>query len=497
MPRASQVWQWLDAREGSALTWKGADGYFVALSDPAKSATPGRAARLAAIPFAEGDFATIESELKRHFGRAAGLEFRLLGPNAERSPWIKVLEAKGLKSVKPVSLAWPLELQYWPSEHRIRREKAKAAGPTPAEAPRPRVLASAAPPAKTRVLVVDDSSTIRQILTMVLSQDPAIEVVASVERPSLVEEHIARLKPDVITLDIHMPEMDGVTLLKRILPKFRIPTIMISSLSLEEGGLVLDALEAGAVDYIQKPSLQQIEEVGGLIREKVRSAHTAKVASPPAARPAPAKVAAGVSVFAQSVDTDYLVAIGSSTGGTEALREVLVRLPSTIPPIVVVQHIPAVFSRALANRLDSLCPFDVKEAQDGDVVRPNLVLIAPGGLQMSLVARGDQRVVRISDAPPMNRHKPSVDFLFDSIEKLRPKKLIAGILTGMGADGARGLLALKGVGAKTFAQDEATSIVYGMPREAARLGAADSILPLDQIGGHIIARAQRPRRSAA
>jgi len=139
----------------------------------------------------------------------------------------------------------------------------------------------------------------------------------------------------------------------------------------------------------------------------------------------------------------------------------------------------------------------VKEAQDGDVVRPNLVLIAPGGLQMSLVARGDQRVVRISDAPPMNRHKPSVDFLFDSIEKLRPKKLIAGILTGMGADGARGLLALKGVGAKTFAQDEATSIVYGMPREAARLGAADSILPLDQIGGHIIARAQRPRRSAA
>lgn len=331
---------------------------------------------------------------------------------------------------------------------------------------------------KVKTLIVDDSATIRKLLRDILSEDPQIEVVAEAERPSDVEKLIIQHRPDVITLDIHMPEMDGVTLLKQFLPLYKIPTIMISSISKEEGPYVLDALEFGAVDYIQKPQMKSMAEAAQLIRERVKVASQIKV-----------KLKSNKTVLASSkrfTDIDKLILIGSSTGGTEALKEVFLGLPKEIPPILVVQHIPPVFSAAFAQRLNSLLPFEVKEAQDGDVVKPNQVLIAPGGLQMGLKKLGDKLVIQITDDPPMNRHKPSVDYMFKSVASLKVPNIVAGILTGMGADGARELVHLREQGARTFAQDEATSVVYGMPKEAFEQGGAESVVPLEKIANHIV-----------
>jgi len=332
---------------------------------------------------------------------------------------------------------------------------------------------------KIKALIVDDSGTIRKLLKEILSVDPAFEIVAEAEKPSQVEDLIIKHKPDLITLDIHMPEMDGVTLLKNYLPKYKIPTVMISSISKEEGPQVLDALESGAVDYIQKPQMNQLAEAAQIIRERLKTAAQVKVRI----RNKVVKHVAGQKKFA---DLDSLVVIGSSTGGTEALREVFQGLPSEIPPIVVVQHIPPVFSAAFAQRLNQILPFEVKEAKDGDIVKPNQILIAPGGQQMSIKKKGSQLTIVVSDDAPMNRHKPSVDYLFKSVAQLQLPKVIAGVLTGMGADGAEQLKSLKQFGAKTFAQDEATSVVYGMPKEAYERGGADKKVPLENIAMHII-----------
>lgn len=332
---------------------------------------------------------------------------------------------------------------------------------------------------KIKVLVVDDSATIRTLLTKILSSDPQFEVVAQAEKPSQVEALIKQHKPDVITLDIHMPEMDGVQLLKKIHPLYKIPTVMISSMSKEDGPQVLQALEIGAVDYIQKPQASEMYEASQTIRDRLKIAAQAKVFS----QNKPVRKLTGTQITSIN---EGLILIGASTGGTEALRVVLESLPAQIPPILIVQHIPPVFSAAFAQRLNSICPFEVKEAANGDEVKPNRVLIAPGAQQMAIKKSGSNLIVQINNDPPVNRHKPSVDYMFKSVSELNIENIIAVILTGMGADGAREMKRLRDKGARTIAQDENTSVVFGMPREAINMGAAEFISPLDQVAEKIV-----------
>lgn len=346
-----------------------------------------------------------------------------------------------------------------------------------------------ATPEKVKVLIVDDSTTVRNLLASILKNDPSIEVIGSIDLPSKVEPFILKNRPDVITLDIHMPEMDGVQLLKQIQPKFGIPTIMISSLSQEDGPYVFDALELGAFDYIKKPSFNEIANVGPVIIEriKVASRSARKVV---AAKPATAAASSvGTSKISDKWDVNkHLILVGSSTGGTEALRVLFSQFPDEIPPVLVVQHIPAVFSKALADRLNTFYKFTVKEAEDNDLVAPNQILIAPGGKQMGIRQRGSELRVYITDDPPMNRHKPSVDYMYDSAVKLKGHdKMIGIILTGMGADGARGLKALRDLGAYTLTQDEESSVVYGMPKAAYEMGASVEVANLNRMG-YILSR---------
>lgn len=326
---------------------------------------------------------------------------------------------------------------------------------------------------KKKVLIVDDSQTVRTLLTKILSSDPELEVVATAESPLEVEALIIKHRPDVITLDIHMPEMDGVSLLKKIQPKFQIPTVMISSISKEEGQYVLNALECGAVDYIQKPQMTNLSESSQLIKERIKIAAHAKVR-----RKSLSKRVVGANVH----DKSQLILIGASTGGTEALREVLQSLPEKIPPILIVQHIPPVFSAAFASRLNDLCPFPVREAKHGEEVKPNQVLIAPGGTQMGIRTVKDKVYVTVNDDAPMNRHKPSVDYLFQSAADNQITQAVAVILTGMGSDGAKMMKRLRAMGVRTIAQSKETCVVYGMPREAVESGAVEFIEPLESIG---------------
>lgn len=333
---------------------------------------------------------------------------------------------------------------------------------------------------KKKVLIVDDSATIRNLLRQILSQDPNLSVVAEAEKPSQVEELILKHRPDVMTLDIVMPEQNGVELLRALGPKYKIPTIVISSISKEEGPLVLQALELGAFDYIQKPSFGELSHRAREICECVRLASRSRFQSATSRRP-------GKTVqFQGGIDASTLILLGSSTGGTEALRVVFEMLPAEIPPILVVQHIPPIFSAAFAQRLNTLCRFAVKEAANGEEIKPNTVYIAPGGFQMGVVANGPKLFISTKDEAPVNRHKPSVDYLFDSVARIRGLNITAGVLTGMGADGARGLKTLRSMGAKTFAQDQATSIVYGMPKEAFEQGGAMSVVALEQIAQHLV-----------
>ncbi|MCS6837277.1 MAG: chemotaxis-specific protein-glutamate methyltransferase CheB [Bdellovibrionaceae bacterium] len=352
-----------------------------------------------------------------------------------------------------------------------------------------------------KVLVIDDSISIHKILEKIISSDSRLKLVGTCSNPLEAEGLIAQLKPDVITLDIHMPHMDGVTLLKKYLPRYPIPTVMISSLSVSDGPYVLESLASGAVDYIQKPNFLDLEKIQSDITERLFQASAAKV-----------KVRLGQNVIKKqmprtSVDSfdgewhgDFLVVIGSSTGGTEALKEILEMLPEKIPPILVVQHIPAVFSKALADRLNNLVPFAVTEAVNNEQIKPNHVYIAPGGKQMGISRNGSELIIRVTDDPPVNRHRPSVDYLFKSVaEVFTDASCVVGvILTGMGADGAEGLKLLRSKGATTIGQDESSSVVYGMPRVAFEIGAVQEQLPLSQIAGGILRaiKAKTRRRSA-
>lgn len=360
------------------------------------------------------------------------------------------------------------------NNEKLVASKSKIERPTVVSAASPNSVATVRSQHKIKTLIVDDSSTIRQMMQSILSKDPEFEIVGMAEKPSDVEPLIKKCRPDLITLDIHMPEMDGLTLLRKIHPVYQIPTVMISSISASEGPIVLQSLESGAVDYIEKPSMKDLNEQSGMIRDRLKAAAKAKIGKVPRS---------GLKVRnSSSLDiSSSLVVMGASTGGTEALRVVLESMPNQIPPILIVQHIPPHFSKAFADRLNDMLPFAVREAVDNDEVKANQVLIAPGGKQMKFVQENGKWKVRITDDSPVNRHKPSVDYLFDSVANAKVENVVSVLLTGMGADGARGMKNLRDHGARTIAQDEESCVVFGMPREAIERGAAEKVLSLEKV----------------
>ena len=339
---------------------------------------------------------------------------------------------------------------------------------------------------RTKVLIVDDSAIVRKLLTEALAAEPDLEVVGTAPDPFVAREKILSLNPDVVTLDIEMPRMDGLTFLKKLMRFHPIPVIVISSLAQSSSRAALEALQYGAVDVLGKPGgPYSVGEMKQDLPQKIRAAALARIRRVPAEEPVPEKPR--VPAVVRAADRRTVIAIGASTGGTEAIRQALAEMPENSPGIVVVQHIPPVFSTAFANRLNDLSRIRVKEAADGDVVSPGQALIAPGNFHMTLRRRGSEYYISVQDGPRVCYQRPSVDVLFDSVSEVAGRNAIGAILTGMGADGARGMLKMKRAGARTIAQDEASSVVFGMPREAIRLGAVDRVLPLRQIAGELTA----------
>lgn len=347
---------------------------------------------------------------------------------------------------------------------------------------------------KIRVLVVDDSAVVRQTLNDILSSDPQIEVMGMAADPIIAAQRIAEEVPDVITLDIEMPRMDGLTFLHKIMSQHPIPVVIVSSLAEEGSESAFRAMEYGAVDVIQKPKLgtkQFIEESRILICDTIKAAVSARLKSVPlnftvAPKLSADAVIAKVPSKSMAQTTEKVVAVGASTGGTEALKEFLTALPLDAPGIVVVQHMPENFTAAFAKRLDSICRITVKEARNNDTVVRGQALIAPGNHHMLLKRSGARYYVEIKDGPLVSRHRPSVDVLFRSTSQYAGKNAVGIIMTGMGDDGAKGLLEMKQAGAYTIAQDEASCVVFGMPNEAIKLGGADKILPLSAMAGEVV-----------
>ncbi len=334
---------------------------------------------------------------------------------------------------------------------------------------------------KIKVLVVDDSAIVRKIFTEELSRYPDIEVVGAAPDPFVARDKIINLKPDVITLDIEMPRMDGLTFLRKLMKYYPLPTVVVSSLTPTGGKLTLEAVEIGAVDVIAKPGASYtVGDMSAQLAEKIRAASRAKIVKkdPDAMKHEPIKALAQTS--------NKVIAIGASTGGTDALKILLSQMPPNSPGIVVVQHMPANFTTAFAERLDSLCQVAVKEAEDNDWVNPGIALIAPGNYHMLLRRSGARYYVEIKTGPMVHHQRPAVDVLFKSTAKYAGANAIGVILTGMGSDGADGLLEMKKMGAGTIAQDEKTCVVFGMPKEAIKLGAVDKVLPMERIASEII-----------
>ena len=350
-----------------------------------------------------------------------------------------------------------------------------------------------------KVLVVDDSAVVRQTLSEVLDSDPDLKVIATASDPFVAARRIQAEVPDVITLDVEMPRMDGITFLRKLMSQHPIPVVMCSSLTETGSETLMQALEAGAVDVILKPRVGTREflmESRVRVCEAVKAAAQARLRLLPEARRArlvpTEKLSADVMLppptagHAMARTTEKVICIGASTGGTESLRVVLEALPVASPGIVIVQHMPEKFTEAFARRLDSLCDVEVKEAADGDAVLRGRVLIAPGNKHMLLQRSGAKYSVAVKDGPLVSRHRPSVDVLFRSAAHSVGANGVGIIMTGMGDDGAHGLLEMRQAGAATVAQDEATSVVFGMPKEAIALGAADRVLPLDRLAGEIV-----------
>ncbi len=344
-----------------------------------------------------------------------------------------------------------------------------------------------------RVLIVDDSAVVRQTLSGILSEDPEIEVIGVAADPIIATEKINRDPPDVITLDIEMPRMDGLTFLSTLMEQHPIPVIICSSLAEEGSQTGLRALELGAMEIIQKPRLgtrQFLEESKIRITDAVKAAAQAKIGkksrSVAPIREVPPKLNADAILAKPSPNalmetTEKVIVVGASTGGTEALREFLEAFPPDCPGMVIVQHMPEHFTRAFAQRLDGLCAISVKEAENNDTVIRGRALIAPGNRHTLLKRSGARYYVEVRDGPLVSRHRPSVDVLFRSAARYAGKNCVGVIMTGMGDDGARGMLEMKQAGASNIAQDEKTSVVFGMPKEAIKLGGVDRVLPLDAI----------------
>lgn len=349
-----------------------------------------------------------------------------------------------------------------------------------------------------KVMIVDDSALVRQVVSQALAVDPGIEVVGTASDPIFALQKMKTLWPDVLVIDIEMPRMDGITFLKKVMAERPTPVVVCSSLAEQGAQATFEALAAGAVSIITKPKIglkSFLEDSSNDIVQAVRSAARANMR---ALRSSAATVAINRPKLTADVmlsaagnralerTTDQVVAIGTSTGGTQALEAVLTKLPATTLGIVIVQHMPEKFTAMFAERLNSLCQIEVREAKHGDRVIPGLALIAPGGRHMMLKRNGAQYVVDVADGPLVNRHKPSVDVLFRSVAKFAGANALGIIMTGMGDDGARGMKEMHDAGARTIAQDEASCVVFGMPKEAIKLGAADQTIPLEQIPGAIV-----------
>jgi two-component system, chemotaxis family, protein-glutamate methylesterase/glutaminase len=357
---------------------------------------------------------------------------------------------------------------------------------------------------KIRVLIVDDSALVRKLLTELLSADRGIEVVGSAPDAFIAREKIKSLNPDVLTLDVEMPKMDGVTFLRNLMRLRPMPVVMVSSLTDHGAEVTLDALAVGAVDYLPKPKVDLAATLGDYqeeLVEKIKMAAKARVrtydgradAAPAGGmqvtRSLSADAVLGKAAPLKFRTTDQLIAIGASTGGTEAIRDVLVAMPPDAPGIVIAQHIPKAFSTPFAERMNRSSQMTVYEAQDGQQIRPGHVYIAPGDRHLMVVRSGARWICRLDDGERVNRHKPSVDVLFRSVAQEAGHNAIGILLTGMGKDGALGLKEMRDAGSPTIAQDEATSVVWGMPGEAVALGAAVDVLPLQRIAERTLALA--------
>jgi two-component system chemotaxis response regulator CheB len=339
-----------------------------------------------------------------------------------------------------------------------------------------------------RVLIVDDSAVVRQMLSRELARDPAIEVVGVAADPYIAREKIVELNPDVLTLDVEMPRMDGITFLGKLMRSRPMPVIVLSSLTQQGTQTAIEALAAGAVDIVGKPGGSfTVGDLGPVLIQKIKLAATTRVQ---AIGTTPHRVATEAPVRAatssMSCTTDKVFAIGASTGGVQALTEVLTAFPPSAPGTVIVQHMPAKFTASFADRLNKICQVEVREAQDGDTVLPGRVLLAPGGLHMLLRRSGARYYVEVKDGPEVHHQRPSVEILFNSVARTAGPNAIGAILTGMGADGALGLLNMRNAGARTIAQDQASCVVFGMPGEAVKLGASEKVLPLGEIAKTMI-----------
>jgi two-component system, chemotaxis family, protein-glutamate methylesterase/glutaminase len=347
---------------------------------------------------------------------------------------------------------------------------------------------------KIKVLVVDDSALIRALLTEIINQEDDMEVVATARDPLVAREKIRELRPDVITLDIEMPRMDGLEFLEKLMRLNPLPVLMVSTLTAQGSAATLRALELGAIDYIHKPKIDvknKLEDYAAEITDKIRVVAQANVRplhgssiSKPLNKPLkikPLKISGKT-----KVEREKLIVIGASTGGTEAIKEILIDMPADCPPILVVQHMPEGFTKSYAARLDSLCEIAVAEAVHGERIIAGRAYLAPGGYHLSILRTGAYYACQISEDAAVNHHRPSVDVLFNSVAKHAQNEVIAVMLTGMGKDGATGMKQLHDLGYKTFAQNEKSCVVFGMPKEAIARGAVDEILPLDEMAGRIL-----------
>ncbi|MCE1249395.1 MAG: chemotaxis response regulator protein-glutamate methylesterase [Comamonadaceae bacterium] len=347
---------------------------------------------------------------------------------------------------------------------------------------------------KIRVIVVDDSALVRSLLAEIINRQRDMECIGTANDPLVAREMIRELNPDVITLDVEMPRMDGIDFLGRLMRLRPMPVVMISTLTERGAEVTMRALELGAIDFVAKPRVglaNGLNELATQIVDKIRVAAVAQVR-----RAAPVVAAAGTSAptpvpaagLLGRLSTEKIIAIGASTGGTEAIREVLIRMPPDSPAIVITQHMPPGFTTSFAARLNGLCQIAVKEASNGERILPGHAYIAPGGMQFHIARSGANYVAVVEDAPPVNRHKPSVEVLFKSVAAVAGRNAYGIMLTGMGADGATAMREMKDAGSYNYVQDEASCIVFGMPREAIAHGAADEVLPLTQIAGALVTR---------